>query len=100
HVIAPVAVSLAAIGHSLDTATPREFAGKNDNTVTQLLGEAEIGLTGSPGTMYATGQSNTLTITTPINGSIRITGQIGNAAGKMVGGKRGARGVLIAVRYV
>lgn len=31
HVIAPVAVSLAAIGHTLDTATPREFAGKNDN---------------------------------------------------------------------
>jgi len=34
HVIAPVAVSLAAIGHTLDTATPREFAGKNDNPVT------------------------------------------------------------------
>src|SRR5689334_16882832 len=36
HVIAPVAVSLAAIGHTLDTSTPREFAGKNDNPVTQL----------------------------------------------------------------
>ena len=95
HVIAPVAVSLAAIGHSLDTATPREFAGKNDNPVTQLLGQAEIGLTVSRGTMYATGQSNTLTITTPINGSIRITGQIGNAAGKVVGGIGGALGGLI-----
>ena len=95
HVIAPVAVSLAAIGYTLDTATPREFAGKNDNPVTQLLGQAEIGLTVARGTMYATGQSNMLTITTPLNGSIRITGQIGNAAGKVVGGIGGAIGGLI-----
>ena len=95
HVIAPVAVSLAAIGHTLDTATPREFAGKSDNPVTQLLDQAEIGLTASRGTMYATGQSNTLTIVTPLNGSIRITGQIGNAAGKVVGGIGGAIGGLI-----
>ncbi|MGB8135569.1 MAG: DUF4403 family protein, partial [Pseudolabrys sp.] len=79
HVIAPVAVSLAAIGHTLDTATPRDFAGKSDNPGTQLLDQAEIGLTVSRGTMYATGQSNTLTIMTPLNGNIRITGQIGNA---------------------
>lgn len=38
HVIAPVAVALTAIGHSLDAAAPREFAGKNDNPVMQLLG--------------------------------------------------------------
>jgi len=100
HVITPVAVSLAAIGHTLDTATPREFAGKNDNPVTQLLGQAEIGLTTSRGTMYATGQSNTLTITTPINGSIRITGQIGNAAGKVVGGVGGAIGNLLGSNAV
>jgi uncharacterized protein DUF4403 len=95
HVIAPVTVSLAAIGYTLDAATPREFAGKNDNPVTQLLGQAEIGLTVSRGTMYATGQSNTLTIITPINGNIRITGQIGNAAGKVVGGIGGTLGGLI-----
>jgi len=51
HVIAPVAVSLAAIGHTLDTATPREFTGKSDNPVTQLLDQAEIGLTVSRGTV-------------------------------------------------
>src|SRR4029078_5280753 len=95
HVIAPVAVSLAAIGHTLDTATPREFTGKSDNTGTQLLDQAEIGLTVSRGTVYATGQSNTLTITTPLNGSLRITGQIRNAAGKVVGGIGGAIGGLI-----
>ena len=105
HVIAPVAVSLAAIGHALDTAAPREFAGKNDNPVTQLLGQAEIGLTVTRGTMYATGpsnssqanssQSNTMSIVTPLNGTVRITGQIGNTAGKVVGGIGGAIGGLI-----
>ena len=94
-VIAPVAVALAAIGNSLDVAAPRDFAGKNDNPVTQLLGQAEIGLTVTRGTMVASGQSNTLTIITPLNGSVRITGQIGNTAGKAVGGIGGAIGNLL-----
>ena len=76
HVIAPVAVALIAIGQSLDATAPREFAGKNDNPVTQLLGQAEIGLTVSRGTMAASGQPGTLTVTTPLNGTIRITGQV------------------------
>ena len=45
--------------------------------------------------MYATGQPGTLTITTPLNGDIRITGQIGSTAGKVVGGIGGAIGGLI-----
>ena len=45
--------------------------------------------------MVASGQSNTLTITTPLNGSVRITGQIGNTAGKAVGGIGGAIGNLL-----
>jgi hypothetical protein len=45
--------------------------------------------------MTASGQPNTLTITTPLNGSARITGQIGNTAGKVVGGIGGAIGGLI-----
>jgi hypothetical protein len=95
HVIAPVAVALSAIGQSLDATAPREFAGKNDNPVTQLLGQAEIGLTVSRGTMSASGQAGTLTVTTPLNGSIRITGQVGNTAGKAVGGIGGAIGNLL-----
>src|SRR6185503_15383325 len=95
HVVAPVAVSLAAIGHALDSATPREFAGKNDNPVTQLLGQAEIGLTVTRGTIYTTGQPGAMTIVTPLNGTVRITGQIGTAAGKVVGGIGGALGGLI-----
>ncbi|MGZ5842457.1 MAG: DUF4403 family protein, partial [Xanthobacteraceae bacterium] len=89
HVIAPVAVALTAIGQTLDAAVPREFTGKNDNPVTQLLGQAEIDLTVTRGTMSATGQPNTLTIITPLSGTVRITGQIGNTAGQAVGGAIG-----------
>jgi hypothetical protein len=94
-VIAPVAVALNAIGQSLDAATPRDFTGKNDNPVTQLLSQAEIGLIVTRGTVAASGQPNTLTITTPLNGSIRITGQIGSTAGKAVGGLGNAIGNLL-----
>src|SRR5690242_2908880 len=95
HVIAPVAVALTAIGHSLDAATPREFAGKNDNPVTQMLSQAEIGMTVTRGTMSASGQPGVLTVNTPLNGSLRITGQIGSSAGKAVGGLGGTIGGLL-----
>jgi hypothetical protein len=95
HVITPVAISLIAIGSTLDAAAPRDFSGKNNNPVTQLLGQAEIGLTVTRGTMYATGQPGSLTVTTPLNGSLRVTGQIGSTAGKVVGGIGGSIGGLI-----
>lgn len=100
HVIAPVAIPLTVIGGTLDAAAPREFAGKSDNPVTQLLGQAEVGLTVTRGPMSATVQSNALTITTPLTGSVRITGQIGNTAGKAVSGIGDAIGNLISVGAV
>ncbi len=95
HVIAPVASRSPRSATRSIRRRRVSSPAKNDNPVTQLLGQAEIGLTVARGTMYATGQSNMLTITTPLNGSIRITGQIGNAAGKVVGGVGGAIGSLI-----
>jgi alpha-D-ribose 1-methylphosphonate 5-triphosphate synthase subunit PhnG len=74
-VVAPVAVALTAIARAIDADTPREFSGKNDNPVTQLLRQAEIGLTVTRGTMSVSGQPNTLSIITPLNGSVRITGR-------------------------
>ena len=95
HVIAPVAVALTAIGQQLDAATPRDFSGKSNNPVTQLLSQAEIGVTVTRGTMSASGQPGVLTVNTPLNGTIRITGQIGSSAGKAVGGLGGTIGGLL-----
>ena len=51
YVIAPVAISLDAIGRSLDAAAPRDLVGKNDNPVSSLLSKADISITVSRGAM-------------------------------------------------
>jgi hypothetical protein len=94
-VIAPVAVALTAVGQSLDAATPRDFSGKSNSPVTQLLSQAEIGLSVTRGTMSASGQSGVLAVNTPLNGTLRITGQIGHASGMAVGGLAGSIGGLL-----
>src|SRR5664279_1876886 len=45
YVIAPVAISLAAIGRSLDAAAPRDLVGKSDNPVSNLLAVSYTHLT-------------------------------------------------------
>jgi len=95
HVVAPVAVALTAIGQQLDATTPRDFSGKSNDPVTQLLSQAEIGVTVTRGTMSASGQPGVLTVNTPLNGTVRITGQIGTSAGQAVGGLGGTIGGLL-----
>ncbi len=89
YVIAPVAVALTAIRASMDAAAPRDLVGKNDNPVSSLLSKADIGITVARGTMAVSGTPNELIITTPINGSLKITGQIAGAAGNLTGGITG-----------
>ena len=85
YVIAPVAVSLAAIGRSLDTSAPRDLVGKNGNPVSSLLSQANIGITVARGAMSVSGKPSELAVTTPLNGSLQITGQIAGVAGGVVG---------------
>ena len=85
-IVAPVAVALPAIRAALDNAAPREFAGKKDNALTQLLGKADMGVEVTRGAMQVAGQADALTITTPLNGAVHLTGQVGTQAGKAAGG--------------
>jgi hypothetical protein len=89
YVIAPVAVSLSAIGRSLDAAAPRDLSGKNSNPVSSLLSQANIGITVTRGAMSVSGKPNELTVATPLNGVLQITGQIAGVAGGVVGGITG-----------
>jgi Domain of unknown function (DUF4403) len=86
YVIAPVAVALTAIRASMDAAAPRDLVGKNDNPVSSLLSKADIGITVGRGSMAVSGTPNELIITTPLNGSLKITGQIAGVAGNLTGG--------------
>ena len=89
YVIAPVAVALTAIRASMDAAAPRDLVGKNDNPVSSLLSKADIGITVGRGSMTVSGTPNELIITTPLNGSLKITGQIAGVAGNLTGGITG-----------
>jgi hypothetical protein len=88
-VIAPVAVSIAAIRDSMDAAAPRQLLGKNDNPVSALLSAADIGITVGRGPLALAGQPDDLAISTTLNGSLKVTGQIATQAGNLVGSLTG-----------
>ena len=83
--IAPVAVSDIAIREALEAAAPRDLTGKRDNPVSSLLSKAEIGWTMTRGPLGVSGRSDTMTVSTALNGTFRLTGQVGAQVGAQVG---------------
>src|SRR5215475_3209532 len=79
-VIAPVAVSLTAIREAAERAAPKNFAGKADNPVSQLLQDADIGWTASRGPILTTGTQNVLSLTSPLTGKLNVTGSLTSKA--------------------
>ena len=93
-ILAPVAISIAAIRDAADRAAPRTFAGKADNPASQILQNADIGWTASRGPIAATGAQDVLSLATPLTGTLNVTGSlsskatgaVGNALGSLLGG--------------
>jgi hypothetical protein len=93
-IIAPVAVTLTAIRDAVDRGAPRNFAGKADNPVTQILQNADINWTAARGPITANGNQNVLALSTPLTGTLNVTGSlaagakgaIGDALGGLLGG--------------
>jgi hypothetical protein len=93
-IIAPVAIALTAIRDAADRGAPRNFAGKADNPVTQILQNADINWTAARGPIAATGVQNVLSLSTPLTGTLNVTGSlaagakgaIGDALGGLLGG--------------
>jgi uncharacterized protein DUF4403 len=92
--MAPVSISLAAIREAADRATPRNFSGKADNPVSQVLQNADIGWTASRGPISATGAQDVLSLSTPLTGKLNVTGSLSSkatgAVGDAIGGLLGA----------
>jgi hypothetical protein len=95
YVIAPVAITVDAIQRSIEASTPRNFSGQSGNPVTGLLQKADIGLSVNRGNMAVSGRAGELTVSTPLTGTLHITGQLGAAAGNLTGGVAGALGGLL-----
>jgi hypothetical protein len=93
-IIAPITIPLTAIRDAAERGAPRSFAGKADNPVPQLLQNADINWTAARGPIAATGAAETLTLSTPLNGNLTVTGalssnvkdQLSNALGGLLGG--------------
>jgi hypothetical protein len=93
-IMAPVSIALNAIRDAADRGTPRNFAGKADNPVSQILENAEIGWTASRGPIAATGAQDVLSLATPLTGKLNVTGSLsskatgalGDAIGGLLGG--------------
>ena len=98
-VMVPVAIALTAIRDAADHAAQRTFTGKAENPVSQILQNADIGWTASRGAISATGGQDVLTLSTPITGTLNVTGSlsakatgaVGDALGGMLGGDIGKR---------
>jgi hypothetical protein len=92
--VVPVAVALSAIRELADRSAQRNFAGKADNPVSQVLQNADIGWTASRGPILATGAQDVLSLSTPLTGKVNITGSISSkatgAVNDAIGGLLGA----------
>jgi Domain of unknown function (DUF4403) len=93
-VIATVSVALNAIRDAAERGAPRNFAGKADNPVSQILQNADIGWTASRGPIAASGNQDVLSLATPLTGKLNVTGSlsakatgaVGDALGGLLGG--------------
>ena len=98
-VVAPVAIALSAIREQAEKAAPRNFAGKADNPISQILENADIGWSAVRGPMAAAGDKDVLTISTPLSGRLNVTGSLsskatgalGDALGSVLGGDAAKR---------
>src|SRR6266480_1621406 len=92
-IIAPIAIPLAAIRDAADRGAPRSFAGKADNPVSQILQNADIGWTASRGPITASGGQDVMTLSTPLTGTLNVTGSLSakatGAVGDAIGGLLG-----------
>ena len=85
-IIAPVAIAALAIRDAMEAHAPRGQNGKNENPLGNLLGKADIGWTIARGPLVVQGAPPSgLNISTTLNGSLRVTGQLANQGGNLTG---------------
>ena len=93
-VLAPVSVALTAIRDAAERSTARTFGGKAENPVSQILQNADIGWTASRGPIAVAAVQDALTLTTPITGTLNVTGSLSSkatgAVNDAIGGLLGA----------
>jgi uncharacterized protein DUF4403 len=93
-ILATVTIPISAIRDLVDRSAARNFAGKADNPVSQILQNADIGWTASRGPISAIGGQDVLSLTSTLTGKLNVTGSlssrasgaVGDAIGSLLGG--------------
>jgi Domain of unknown function (DUF4403) len=92
-ILAQVAIPITAIRDAADRDSPRNFSGKADNPVSQVLQNADIGWTASRGPIGVSGGQDTLSLNTALTGKLNVTGSLAakttGAVGDAIGGLLG-----------
>jgi hypothetical protein len=91
-IVAPVAVANLAIRDAMEAHAPRALNGKRDNPLSDLLGKADIGWNVTRGPLAVAGTPSGLAISTTLNGSLRVVGQVANQTGNLAGAVSGLLG--------
>jgi hypothetical protein len=91
-IVAPVAVAALAIRDVMEAHAPHGQTGKSENPLGNLLGKADIGWTIARGPLVVQGAPGGLNISTTLNGSLRVTGQLANQGGNLTGAIGGLLG--------
>jgi hypothetical protein len=83
-IVMPAAIALTAIRDAMEREAPRDLSDKTDNPAAAPFASAapfgsngEIGWSVVRGPFALAGRSDGLTVTTALNGSLRVTGQFG-----------------------
>jgi hypothetical protein len=91
-IVAPVAISLAAVRDAVERGAPRALSGKVDNPSSPGLQQANIAWTASRDPIAVAGARDALSLTIPLTGTVGLTGR--NSSGG-TGGVRDALGSLL-----
>jgi hypothetical protein len=94
-ILAPTAISLAAIAQALETQAPKNLSGTPQNPLSQFLSDAQFKFTVARGPLNVAGQAGALVVTTPLTGTFEALGTLTGAAGSGVSAVGGALGNLI-----
>ncbi len=84
-IVTPTAIALTAIRDALEASAPRNLSGKRDNPISQVLTNADIGWTIGRGPLAVTGSAAGMAVSTPLNGTLHVTGQIASQVGNIGG---------------
>jgi hypothetical protein len=89
-VMVPVAIAIPTIRQALEQAAPRSLSGKPDNPIAKVLSKADIAYTIDRSPLVLTGRADGLTIGADLSGTLRVTGQLPEQIGNIVGALTGA----------